>query len=182
MLSKLLRGFSRLLLHVLKVVLVPVELVNPRRYMKFYTWMLARYGVSFTGVPRYISSRVRFDDFGLVTIGERTVLSSYVILLTHDYSVTTALTALGEPPSSDIAIRSPIVIGNNVFVGMGAILLPGALIGDNVIIGAGSVVRGVVEPDSIIIGNPAVKVGGLTDNPERWRARSVAKNASADDE
>ena len=47
------------------------------------------------------------------------------------------------------------VIGNDVWIGYGALILPGARIGDGAIIGAGSVVRGTVPPYGIVTGNPA---------------------------
>lgn len=56
------------------------------------------------------------------------------------------------------------VIGNNVFIGMGAIILMGANIGDNVIIGAGAVVSGKVESNSVYAGNPAVRVCSLEEH------------------
>lgn len=49
-------------------------------------------------------------------------------------------------------------IGENSFVGAGAIVLPGSNIGRNCIIGAGAVVKGVVEDYSIMVGNPAKKI------------------------
>jgi acetyltransferase-like isoleucine patch superfamily enzyme len=174
------RGVAQALMHLVNALVAPAELVAPRAYMRFYIWFLERYGVRFTGAPRYISSRVKFDDYKLVTLGERAVLSRNVILLTHDYSITTALIANGKTPASDIAVRRPIRVGNNVFIGMNVIVMPGTEIGDNVIVGAGSVVRGVVEPDSILIGNPALKIGRLTERQEMWIERSQGKFASAD--
>jgi len=47
------------------------------------------------------------------------------------------------------------VIGNDVWIGYGALILPGANIGDGAIIGAGSVVRGTIPPYAIVSGNPA---------------------------
>ena len=47
------------------------------------------------------------------------------------------------------------VLGNDIWVGQGARILPGANIGDGCIIGAGAVVAGHVPPYSIIAGNPA---------------------------
>lgn len=47
------------------------------------------------------------------------------------------------------------VIGNDVWIGHGALLLPGVTIGDGAIIGAGAVVAGPVAPYSIVAGNPA---------------------------
>lgn len=49
----------------------------------------------------------------------------------------------------------PVIIGKNVFIGMGAIILKGVTIGDNSIVGAGSIVVKDVEPNSIYAGNPA---------------------------
>lgn len=51
--------------------------------------------------------------------------------------------------------RSPIVIGDDCFIGMNSIILKGTTLGDNVIVGAGSVVHGVFPNNCIIAGNPA---------------------------
>jgi len=48
----------------------------------------------------------------------------------------------------------PIRIGNNVWIGMNAVVMPGVSIGDNVVIGAGSVVTTDVPADSIAAGTP----------------------------
>ena len=50
---------------------------------------------------------------------------------------------------------SPIRIGNDVWIGGGALVLPGVTIGDRSIVGAGSVVVHNVPPDSLVVGNPA---------------------------
>ncbi|MCB2218616.1 MAG: hypothetical protein KQH59_21350 [Desulfobulbaceae bacterium] len=52
------------------------------------------------------------------------------------------------------ALTLPITIGDNVWVGMNAIILPGITVGDNVAIGAGSVVTSNIPSDSIAVGNP----------------------------
>lgn len=49
----------------------------------------------------------------------------------------------------------PIVIGENVWVGAGAMVLKGVKIGDNAVVGAGSVVVGNVPRDAVVFGNPA---------------------------
>ncbi len=48
----------------------------------------------------------------------------------------------------------PITIGNNVWIGMNAVILPSVKIGDNVVIGANSVVRTDIPSNSIASGNP----------------------------
>lgn len=49
----------------------------------------------------------------------------------------------------------PVIIGNDVWIGHGAIILAGVNVGDGAIIGAGAVVTRDVEPYSIVAGNPA---------------------------
>lgn len=56
-----------------------------------------------------------------------------------------------------------IKIGNNVYIGNSALILPGVTIGDNVVIGAGSVVTKSVPSDSIIAGNPASYIGSVSE-------------------
>lgn len=48
----------------------------------------------------------------------------------------------------------PITIGNNVWIGGGAIILSGVTIGDNTVIGAGSVVTKDIPPNVVAVGNP----------------------------
>jgi acetyltransferase-like isoleucine patch superfamily enzyme len=55
--------------------------------------------------------------------------------------------------------KGDILIGNDVWIGFGSIILSGVEIGDGSIIGAGSVVSKDVEPYSIYVGNPAKKIG-----------------------
>ncbi len=176
----MIRGFSRLFMHIIRVVIVPVEFISTRFYMRLYLSLLIRMGLNITGTPRYISTKARFDDLTLTTLGERTVISKHVVLLTHDYSVTTALITLGELPATDIGVSRPIVIGNNVFIGMGAIVMPGSCIGDNVIVGAGSVIRGLVPGDSVVIGNPGAVVDTISGQEARWRALSSGPFAQKD--
>lgn len=61
-----------------------------------------------------------------------------------------------EPPAiSDLPLKGDTVIGNDVWIGQNAVILPGVHIGDGAIIGANSVVGSDVAPYTIMIGNPA---------------------------
>jgi maltose O-acetyltransferase len=55
----------------------------------------------------------------------------------------------------------PVVIGRNVWIGGGAVLLPGVIVGDDAVIGAGSIVTRDVAAGATVMGNPARKKEGL---------------------
>jgi acetyltransferase-like isoleucine patch superfamily enzyme len=136
--------------------------------MKLYVPLLKRNGMKITGKPRYIGFHVKFDNFDNIHLGDRVVISDECFLLTHDYSITTALIAINKMPKSDIQLIRDIKIGNNVFIGKRSIIMPNAEIGNNVIIGAGSVVRGKIPNNSIVMGNPATIVGNIKEQALKW--------------
>ena len=64
-----------------------------------------------------------------------------------------------NPPSmDDLPLKGDTVIGNDVWIGQNAVILPGVHIGDGAIIGANSVVGKTVAPYSIVVGNPAREI------------------------
>ena len=62
------------------------------------------------------------------------------------------------PPLSELPNKGDTVIGNDVWIGQNATILPGVHIGDGAIIGANSVVGSDVEPYTVVAGNPAKPV------------------------
>lgn len=59
------------------------------------------------------------------------------------------------PQMEDLPIKGDTVVGNDVWIGQNAVILPGVHIGDGAIIGLNSVVTHDVEPYSVVAGNPA---------------------------
>ncbi len=60
-----------------------------------------------------------------------------------------------QPYNIDTVNKEDVIIGDNVWIGWGAIILKGVEIGDNSIVAAGSVVLGKFPPNVVIAGNPA---------------------------
>lgn len=106
----------------------------------------------------------------LIKIGNNVKITSGVIILTHDYS----WSVLAVKYDEIFGNVSPVKIGNNVFIGMNAIILKNTNIGDNVIIGAGSVVSGNIESNSVYCGNPAKKIMTLEQFYKKIKERQLS--------
>lgn len=63
-----------------------------------------------------------------------------------------------SPAKEDIPFKGDTVIGNDVWIGQNAVILPGVHVGDGAIIGANSIVGSDVSPYSVVVGNPAKEV------------------------
>jgi maltose O-acetyltransferase len=88
-------------------------------------------------------------DVVAVSIGTGTQIGPAVQIYTADHPRDPAVRATGAE------FGRPIAIGRNVWIGGGAIILPGVTIGDDAIIGSGSVVTRNVPPGVTVLGNPA---------------------------
>ncbi|MEE3497473.1 MAG: CatB-related O-acetyltransferase, partial [Butyrivibrio sp.] len=62
---------------------------------------------------------------------------------------------MSAPDPSEMPFKGDTVIGNDVWIGQNAVILPGVHIGDGAIIGANSIVGSDVDPYTIVAGNPA---------------------------
>ena len=87
---------------------------------------------------------------------------------------------MAPPKSEDLPLKGDTVIGNDVWIGQNAVILPGVRIGDGAIIGANSVVGSSIEPYTVAVGNPARPVRKRFDEELislllsfRWWDRSI---------
>jgi len=88
-------------------------------------------------------------DVAEITIGDRTQIGPGVHIYAADHPLDPALRR------SNLENGKPVRIGANVWIGGGAIILPGIAIGDDAVVGAGSIVTHDVPPGAKVVGNPA---------------------------
>jgi carbonic anhydrase/acetyltransferase-like protein (isoleucine patch superfamily) len=135
-----------------------VDVVSQGLYRRLTRRILRASGVTVRGLPLWVSPSVYWDLLGGITVGDRCVISSGVRLLTHDFSMDrVAERRLGIGPQ-ELVRQAPIEIGDQAFIGMNSMILPGVTIGPGAIVGAGSVVTRDVPADTVVAGNPAAVV------------------------
>jgi maltose O-acetyltransferase len=88
-------------------------------------------------------------DVVKVTIGDGTQIGPGVQILAADHPRDPVQRRAG------LELGRPVTVGANVWIGGGAIILPGVTVGDDAIVGAGAVVTRDVRPGATVVGNPA---------------------------
>ncbi|EGL14940.1 MULTISPECIES: sugar O-acetyltransferase [unclassified Paenibacillus] len=106
----------------------------------------------------YANYNLTVLDCNRVTIGNNVLIGPNVSVFTAGHAIHP------EPRANEVEYALPISIGNNVWIGGGAILNPGVSIGDNTIIGSGSVVTKDVPANVIAAGNPCRVLRPITED------------------
>jgi maltose O-acetyltransferase len=116
----------------------------------------------------YLGRGSTFDTgfLQLISVGDETTISAGVEILAHDAS-----------PKRHVGYTmiARVTIGNRVYVGAGAIVLPGVTIGDGAVVGAGSVVTRDVAPGAVVAGNPAREISTVEALAEKHRQRMAER-------
>ena len=84
---------------------------------------------------------------GGIRIGSRVLIAANVTITTREHPV--------ELPRWGVTKDAPIVIEDDVWIGAGAVLLPGVTIGKGAVVAAGAVVTASVDPFTVVAGVPA---------------------------
>ena len=117
---------------------------SPHPKLRIFFWKLR--GANLNKV-KYIGMNCLIGNYPwLLTIKKNAVISSGTRILTEDDSYQNV---------GGKKFTAPVMIEENVHIGMNCLIFPGVTIGKNAIIGAGSVVMKPVPKDSVAFGNPA---------------------------
>ncbi|MBR4711013.1 MAG: acyltransferase [Clostridia bacterium] len=143
-----------------------------RRYMQFRSFLFRTGGKRAAWLRKKkifgaIGENVRIQDYHLpfipqnVFIGSNVRIASGVTFVTHDISYQVLNNLYKTNVFKEKA--GNIVIGDNVFIGGGTMILYNVRIGNNVIVGAGSVVTRDLPDNSVCAGVPCRKIGEFDD-------------------
>ena len=112
----------------------------------------------------YIGVRCYINAEGGITIGEGSIVSDEVVILSsiHRYEGASLV------PYDEVNLLRPVHIGKHVWIGYRAMILPGIRIGDGAVVGMGAVVTKDVPPGAVVGGNPAVVI--------KWRDMAAFKD------
>lgn len=102
----------------------------------------------FTGENFYMNHNCIILDGAKVEFGDNVFIAPNCCFYTASHPIDY------ETRNSGLEYAKPIKVGNNVWIGGSAAVLPGVTIGDNTVIGAGSVVNKDIPPNSVAVGNP----------------------------
>lgn len=135
------------------------KMTNYFHALKYKVWLskqkreLKKKGIRY-GKNLYLYN-VKFDSVAgyLIRIGNNCILTNCTILA-HD-----------DAPRMYFPYRKidRVIIGNNCFIGYGALILPGVKIGNNVIVAAGSIVTHDIPSNTIVAGCPAKVINTISD-------------------
>ena len=104
-----------------------------------------------TGCRIVAPSRATFgSEPFMITLGDHVAIAAEARFITHDGGLW-----VFRPKYPDIDHVAPIVVHDNVMIGLGAVLMPGVEVGPNAVVAARAVVTRAVPPGTVVAGTPA---------------------------
>ncbi len=157
------------------------------------TYLLLRLmGVKF-GKDTFIDTPFRCDYGKHITLGDRFYANAYCTMIdvapitignnvmfgTHVQIITAGHPIHPDVRNTAYEYGAPVTIGDNVWIGAGAIVLPGVTIGKNTVIGAGAVVTKDVPENVVAAGNPCKVIRTITDEDKPFLRKDRRFDAEA---
>ncbi len=118
-----------------------------------------------------------YANFGLTLVDDAQIYVGDYVMFGPHVTVATA----GHPIAPELRadkvgqFNIPVRIGNNVWIGAHAVILPGVTIGDNSVIGAGSVVTKDIPANVVAVGNPCKVLRPINEHDREfyWKDRRI---------
>jgi acetyltransferase-like isoleucine patch superfamily enzyme len=95
---------------------------------------------------------------GGLKIGSRVLIAAHVTITTRQHPI--------ELPRWKTVQDAPVIIEDDVWIGAGAVILPGVTIGRGAVVAAGAVVTASVEPYTVVAGVPARPIKSIAPSPD----------------
>jgi len=110
-----------------------------------------------------------YANFNLTLVDDASIYVGNQVMFGPNVTIATA----GHPIDPELRKKAmqynvEVHIGNNVWIGAGAIIMPGVTIGDNTVIGAGSVVTKDIPENVIAVGNPCRVLREISDYDKQF--------------
>ena len=110
-----------------------------------------------------------YANFNLTLVDDCDIFVGNNVMFAPNVTVATATHPINPVLRSKQAqYNLPVHIGNNVWIGTGATILPGVSIGDNTVIGAGSVVTKDIPANVVAVGNPCKVLREINENDIKY--------------
>lgn len=161
---------SRLIDRKIRYFNFPI-IIKGRKFIDFGKSLTAGYYCRFEVFPNnddpkkrlIFGDNIQLNDFVHISavehveIGDGTLMASHIYISDNShgrYSGSENDSSPLTPPDHREYIIAPVVIGKNVWIGEGAMVMPGVTIGDGCVIGAHTLVNKSIPPNSMAVGNP----------------------------
>ncbi len=89
---------------------------------------------------------------GRIVIGDKCLISQHITITAANHTIHQGMYIVDQPWST---VNNYVIIGNDVWIGANALVLPGVKIGNGAVIGGGSVVTKDIPANAVAVGNPA---------------------------
>ena len=111
-----------------------------------------------------IGQNLHIISGGILKIGKNTTISGNVLItnIDHEYK------KIGRHILEQDLLIKETIIGENSFIGFGAVIQAGTILGKQCIVGSNSVIRGIYPAYSVIVGNPGKIVKKYNTETNEW--------------
>lgn len=173
-------AYTKLRFPEARLIRMPFYLRGGKKRFTYGPGLTLGYGCRFDldgdGVTLKIGENCKFNDrvhivaHESVTVGDHVLMASNIFISDTSHGEFT-----GNPTRPEIApderklATKPVVIGNNVWIGEGACVMPGVTIGDGCTVGANAVVTKSFPANTVLAGSPARAIRKWEKHSQSWK-------------